>query len=151
MSQFNQDFTERNYNFNFERYLARGWEIFRQDIGGFIGFIILNIAMSIFISLLPESQERLATILYNLCSPVFTAGYYIVAIRIAKNKSTTFTDFFAGFSRFIPIVLVSSISFVLIFIGTIFLVIPGIYLAVSYFFALLFVIEHLFVVLLTVV
>lgn len=142
MSESDLNFLDRDYTFNFEKYLNRGWDIFRQYAGGFIGFLVLNIALSISLSFLPESQERIATTLYNLASPVLTAGYSIVAIKIAQNKSKSFADFFDGFKRFVPIFLVNLVGGLLVGIGILLLVIPGIYLAIAYSFAILFVIEY---------
>ena len=142
MSESSLNFLQRDYSFNFEKYFDRGWNIFCQYPWGFIGFVILNLAISRGLSLLPQSQAEIATTLYNLVSPVLTAGYSIVAIKIAQDRSKKFADFFAGFQRFVSILLVSLVSISLIIFGTFLLIIPGIYLAVSYLFALLFVIEY---------
>lgn len=144
MNQSNFNFIERDYSFSLGQYLDRGWQIFRQYLGGFVGFFFLNIGISFLISFAPESQAVIIAIFSNLVSIILTAGYYIVAIKIAKGKRWEFIDFFEGFRKFMPIILVNLLAFILIFIGYILLIIPGIYLSISYYFTLLFVIEYRF-------
>ena len=142
MSESSLNFLQRDYSFNFEKYFDRGWNIFCQYPWGFIGFIILNLAISQGSSVLPQFQAEIVTTLYNFVFPVLTAGYSIVAIKIAKDRSKKFADFFAGFQRFVPIFLLNLFWLLSLVFGTFLLIIPGIYLAVSYLFALLFVIEY---------
>jgi uncharacterized membrane protein len=70
------------------------------------------------------------------------AGFFIVAYKIKRGEEVQFGDFFKGFDNFVELMLVGIISSLFIFIGIILLVIPGIYLAVAYTFAVLFVIFH---------
>lgn len=74
-------------------------------------------------------------------TPILSAGIYVVAFLIAKNRPKTFSDFFRGFNQFLQIFLVNIVSSILIAIGCLFLLLPGIYLAIAYIFSLLFVIE----------
>ncbi len=147
MNEVKPNFGDRDYTFNMDSYFDRGWNIFRQYMWGFIGFLVLdNLIISTVLSRLPfplgNNEEGQGGILYLILSCALTAGYYIVAVRIAKKQSKTFGNFFDGFKMFLPIFLVNLVAGLLICLGLLFLIIPGIYLAVSYFFALLFVIEH---------
>ncbi len=144
MSESNLNFVDRDYTFKFEKYFDRGWEIFRQYIWGFSGFLSLNFLISTGLSELPQSEAALPTAIYNFVTPVLTAGYYIVALKLAKNKSRNFADFFAGFKRFFPIFLVNLVSSLLIFLGLILFILPGIYLVIAYLFAILFILEYRF-------
>ncbi|MDI6852613.1 MAG: hypothetical protein QME75_03270 [Deltaproteobacteria bacterium] len=72
------------------------------------------------------------------------AGFIIVSAKILQKKTPTFMDFFGGFQfkYFLPLVLLGVVSRVLITIGLFLLVIPGLYLAVSYIFATLLVVDQ---------
>ncbi|PSN17377.1 hypothetical protein C7271_18050 [filamentous cyanobacterium CCP5] len=150
MSSFNTDIVSRDYEVNIGAYFSRGWEIFKQFAPGFIGYVILLGVIGIVLGLLPaplgnrgaEGGTGLLPFIYQVfIAPVLSAGFYIVAFQIARNRSPEFSDFFRGFNRYLPIFLVSLISGLLIVIGIILLIIPGIYLAVSYLFSLLLVID----------
>lgn len=149
MSSFNADIADRDYDVNIGAYFGRGWEIFKQFAPGFIGYFLLLAAISIVLGMLPaplgsgsEGGTGLLPFVYQVfLAPVLSAGLYIVAFQIARQRSPEFGDFFRGFNRYLPIFLVSLVSGLLIVLGTIILIIPGIYLAVSYLFSVLFVID----------
>ena len=72
-------------------YIKKGFEIFKQNIGGFIGFlIVIGIASSI-INAIPFVK----VIGMALLAPVI-AGFYIVAKMIDKNEVHSFSNFFDG-------------------------------------------------------
>lgn len=139
-SHNNQDF-----NVNIEQYFSRGWEIFKQYPGGFIGYLILTFVISIFASMLPapfgNRGEGARGIINIVLNPIFSAGFYIVALQIAKNRPKDFSDFFSGFNKFVQIFLEYLVGSILTAIGFALFFIPGIYLAVAYGFSTIFVIE----------
>ncbi len=85
--------------------------------------------------------ETLAVIFNNIIAPVLGVGYFCVAFQIARGRPKTFGDFFGGFRKFLPVLLTSLVSSLLIFIGLILFLIPGIYLAVAYMFSQALVID----------
>ncbi|MDJ0737316.1 MAG: hypothetical protein QNJ47_25175 [Nostocaceae cyanobacterium] len=135
----------QEYSVNIGQYFSRGWEIFSQYSCGFIGFLIVIGLISGITSQLPAplgtGGGEKGGLVNFIISPILFAGIYIVALQIAKNKPKKFSDFFRGFNKFIQIFNVNALSSVLIGIGSLFLVIPGIYLAVAYMFSVLFVID----------
>lgn len=134
----------QEYSVNIDQYFTRGWEIFKQYPLGFIGFLILTFVISIFFTFLAISGEKtngIVSIANFVLNPILSAGYYIVALQIAKNRPIDFSDFFRGFNQFLQIFLVYLIGTILTIIGFWFFIIPGIYLAVAYGFSFLFVIE----------
>ena len=144
MSNNTPHIKNQKYSVNIEQYFSRGWEIFKQYPGGFIGFLLLTFVISIFFSFLAISVKNthgIVSIANFVLNPIFSAGYYIVALQIAKNRPIDFSDFFRGFNQFLQIFLVYLIGNILIAIGFLFFIIPGIYLAVAYVFSSLFVIE----------
>ncbi len=71
-----------------------------------------------------------------LAGPLF-AGFFLVANKISQGESLEYPDYFKGFQYYIPLVLVWLVRQVLVSIGLIAFVIPGIYLMVSYMFSML--------------
>lgn len=131
---------QQGYEVKIGEYLQRGWEIMKQNLGGFIGFTAILGLIAAIPVLAPERLMPLANAFVNVISPVLSAGFLIVAFKIIKRQATEFGDFFQGFTRFLPIFLTSLLVGIFVFIGFVLLVIPGIYLGVAYSFAIAFVV-----------
>ncbi|MBD1917948.1 MULTISPECIES: hypothetical protein [Cyanophyceae] len=155
MSSFSSDLTGRDYEVRIGDYFSRGWEIFKAKALLFVLFTLLLLLIQVVISILPppigtraEGSSEITilfspigdnggilSLAFNIISPALTAGYYFVAFQIARNRDAVFNDFFRGFNKFLPIFLVTLVSTVLIVIGSVLLILPGVYLAVAYLFA----------------
>lgn len=139
MSAF--DVGDRSYDFKLGQYLGRGWEIFKANALPFIGFTFLvGLILGVLSFILPfplgsgnpEEGQAAGNLIPNILSMLLFPGFYLVAFQIARNRPTAFGDFFKGFNRALPVLLLGIVSGLLTFIGLILLVLPGIYLAVSY-------------------
>lgn len=139
MSAF--DISNRDYDFKMGQYFNRGLEIFKANAWPFVGFtLLIGVGLAILSFILPwplgsgnpDEGQVGGNIISNILLTLLIPGYYIVAFQIARNRPTSFSDFFKGFYRALPILLLSIVSGLLIGLGFIFLIIPGIYLAVSY-------------------
>jgi uncharacterized membrane protein len=121
-------------------YLKTGWQVFKQYPWGFAGFTLLYLVILAVISY-PRGIGWLAAACIH--EPLI-AGFIIVTAKLMQQKGPTFSDFFGGFQfrYFLPLVLLGLVSRVLITIGLILLIIPGLYLAVSYIFAPLLVVDQ---------
>lgn len=79
------------------------------------------------------------SILYSLIlAPPLYSGFFLVANKISMGEQVNYGSYFGGFNYWILMFSIWLIAQILISIGLILLVIPGIYLAVSYMFAVLF-------------
>jgi len=115
------------FRLSIENVLQQGLNLFRKEPGVFIIYSIISaIALSNPISGL-------------LLGGPMVAGYYIVAQRIRQNRDIEISDFFKSFDRFVPLLILNLLISLLVFLGLILLVLPGIYLAISYLFAHFFV------------
>ena len=132
-------------------FLRSGWRLFKLKPGGFLGFTILFILISIFgmmpftiVNTLPSGSALAGFITAQLFFSIngsLIAGYYIVAFKLLKNESVGFGSFFSGFRYFIPITMVSLISNFFIGLGYILFILPGIYLSVGYLFTTLLILD----------
>jgi hypothetical protein len=69
-------------------------------------------------------------------------GHFIVSGKLLQGQTPEFRDFFSGFQFFLPLLLLSLIAGLFIGIGTVLLIIPGVYLAVAYLFATYLVVDR---------
>ncbi len=119
-------------------YVKSGWDLFKQYPYGFIGFCLLNVLIHAVLHAVP--------LLNWLVSAAVTAplmmGNFIVAAKLLHRQTPEFRDFFAGFSFFWPLFLVSLIGSIVVGIGMMLLIIPGIYLTVGYLFASCLVVDR---------
>jgi len=112
---------------------ARAWELYKVHPFFFSLFMLLIVSIQGMVVIYAQSYM----IVYSaLLAPPLYAGFYLVANRISRGEEVIYPDFFAGFRFWIPTAVISLLTQVLIAIGLIALVVPGIYLAVSYLFAI---------------
>jgi uncharacterized membrane protein len=126
------------YQFNLSYYISEGYELFKRNVGGFILFILVFFAISLALAFIPILGS-LASIIIN---SALIAGFYMAAKKIKNGETVEFGQFFDGFKLGAPIFLVGLISQLLAGFATLLLILPGIYLAVAYIFATLFVTFH---------
>ena len=119
-------------------YLKTGWGLFMQYPGGFAGFCLLTLVIQVALRAVPFVGPVAAL---AVTSPLFM-GNFIVCAKLLQGQAPEFRDFFAGFQYFLPLLLLSLVAGLFIGIGTILLLIPGIYLAVAYMFASYLVVDR---------
>ncbi|MCK4855284.1 MAG: hypothetical protein KAT31_13495 [Bacteroidales bacterium] len=123
---------QQGYETDAGSYIRRGWEILQDNIGMFIGYTLLTVAISVASAFIPFGSL--------LVSGPLTAGFYIVANKISKGEPYEFGTFFKGFDFFVPLLLWTLIGGIFIALGLVALIVPGIYLAVAYTFVPLFIV-----------
>lgn len=149
---------QEGYSTDINAYLNRGWELLQQQMGSFIGFaaiftFVIPICLAILIAILDPAETggvdrpftglgALLNAASFIVSPALEAGFYLVALKLAKRQLTTFSDFFRGFNDFLPLLMARVVTSVLIALGFLLLIIPGIYLAVAYAFTFPLILER---------
>jgi hypothetical protein len=119
-------------------YLKTGWGLFMQYPGGFVGFCLLNLV----IQLVCRSIPVLGPVVSLAVTTPLLVGNFMVSAKLLQGQPPEFRDFFKGFQYYVPLLLLSLIAGLFIGIGTILLIIPGIYLAVAYMFASYLVVDR---------
>jgi hypothetical protein len=120
------------------KYLQDGWELFKQNPGGFIGFALIFFIIQGILSYFP----RIGGLISLALTAPLGAGFYVVSAKLMQRRTPVFQDFFTGFQFFLPLLLLSVVSALLIILGFILLVLPGIFLMVCYLFASMLVIDR---------
>jgi len=116
------------YRVEIGKYFRRGWEIFSGYMGGFIGFMFIVWLINVFLNFIPVIGSLAG---FAISGPL-SAGYYIVAFKRMKGQQVEFGDFFLGFNQFLPLFLAVLVMTIFIALGSIALILPGIYLFISY-------------------
>jgi uncharacterized membrane protein len=119
-------------------YFKAGWELFKKYPAGFVGYFIIVIITTLLLQLVPVIGYLAG---FALASPL-NAGFFVVSAKLLKNQTPEFTDFFSGLKFFLQLALLGLVSSILICIGLVLLIAPGIYLIVSYLFALMFIVDR---------
>ena len=123
---------------NASDYVQKGWEMFREHIGEFIGFTLIIFAASI----VSSKMSLFGSLLFSSLAAPLYAGYCIAAFRILTGKPFQFSDFFGGFNYFLPLFLAGLASGIIVSVGTVLLILPGIYLTVGYMLTVFLVIDY---------
>ena len=87
-------------------YIKTGWHTFLQYPAGFVGFILILAIVNI-VLLLIDYQIGIPLLWYFLAAllePLF-AGIYVVSAKLLQRQARSFTDFFAGFHYFQPLLI----------------------------------------------
>ena len=123
---------------NVQEYIKQGWEMFKAHIGEFVGFTLLIFA----ISAISSKFAFAGSFIFSAVAAPLYAGFGIVAFKLISGKPLQFADFFNGFNYFLPLFLAGLAGGILVSIGFMLLVIPGIYLAVGYIFTTFLIIDY---------
>ena len=119
-------------------YFKTGWDLFKQYPGGFVGFCILYLVIQAALHRIPY----VGPVASLAVSTPLIMGNFLVSAKLLHGQTPEFRDFFGGFQYFLPLLLLSLIAGLFIGIGTILLIIPGVYLAVAYLFASYLVVDR---------
>jgi hypothetical protein len=110
MTQKLQNSIENGYTVEIGNYFSRGYDIMKQNMGGYIGFALLALVISAIANFIPL-VNFLAGI---LITPCLFFGFHLVSHAIsAKKQIPPFGDFFNGFQHFSKIVVISLLTAVL--------------------------------------
>lgn len=118
---------ENGYEFRFEQYFSQGWEIFRKSPVQLILYTLVLVGVSFILNLVPKVGE-IASI---FISPVLIAGFYVGLKKLDQTNTVEIGDFFKVFDNWMQLVLFSIISSLLVALGIVLLIIPGIWLAIG--------------------
>lgn len=109
-------------------WLNRGWEWTMEDIGWQVLIALISV---LFVS-----------IGYILVLGPVCAGTAVAGLRKARNGRLEVKDFFDGFTFFLPALLSSLLIMVFVFVGLIFLIVPGLVIMAMYLFTFHFMVDR---------
>jgi len=107
------------------RWIGEGWDVVKADLGTYVlitlVFFILNGV--------PFIQGALI------------AGFHIYTMKKLAGRRAEFSDLFGGFNFFLHTLVASLLIGFFVFLGTLFLIIPGLIVAAMYKFTYLFIVD----------
>ena len=122
--------------------LSKSWGLFKENAGNLIVLFIVYFAVVFFASVVLRFVPLIGWILSTIVSTVMLAGIYYAYLKVLKGEATTVNDMFSSIKEVLgDLAVMAIIKTVFITIGFLLLIIPGIYLVVSYLFAELLVID----------
>ena len=118
---------ERIMNFEIEKAISQGINVAKDNflviwVNGLIAGITMFLAF--------------ITIIGSLVVPAIAAGYFESLLRVRRGEKVEIGDFFTfGFNHFGPFLGLAILLMLGIFFGFLFLIIPGIFLTIAWYFA----------------
>ena len=110
------------------------WDITNANLGP----LLLG---SLVVTVLSVAVASLGGITGWLATPL-TAGIQIAILRLLHGESLQVANFFDGFRRFMPLLLVGLLNNALVTAGALFLLLPGIYLGIAFTWAVWLVLDR---------
>jgi hypothetical protein len=121
------------------------WRVWRDNlgllVGAFVVITVINMAVSVPFSLLQSSLENqgemeaalgvglIGNIIGNVVSIFLGIGFAQLCLRLARGERAEFAQIFGGGPRFLPVLGVSILLGIAIFVGAMACIVPGILLA----------------------
>lgn len=144
----------KNYSIDIGKCISGGNEILKKNLGGFIGFVVLQFMISMAISAVfgggifalmsgeyqtgASGLQIVSNIVSNVVSALLIPGTFYVAHKIQNGEETSFGDFFYGFQNTpLQFILLQLIGGLLMALGFMCFLFPGIYLAVAWAFSVI--------------
>ncbi|MEI8078096.1 MAG: DUF4339 domain-containing protein [bacterium] len=113
--------------------LSRSWELLKADPKMVIGGTAMVVLIQVLLGFIPV----LGSIASMILNGVFMGGLYAFFLKKIRGEAVAFEDVFAGFKvALVPLILTGLVSSVLTGLGLLLCLIPGIYLAVCWIFAI---------------
>lgn len=150
----------RGYDFRIGDVIGESWRLVKGTKGIIFGglvifYVVMFVATSVLgaifgaIGLLSEASlsailigQFVISVLASALTYPFLAGVNMVGIRRAANQPVSFNEVFSGLGMFVPLLITAVVMTVLVYIGSLLLLLPGIYLGVAYMLAMPLVIER---------
>jgi len=119
--------TEYYPNLEVGHLFSRSWEVFKANIGLVFGVLIVQFLILIILAAIPVIGWLLSLLIVG----PLQAGAYFVFVRMVRDEDVVVRDMFDGFKEFGRTLGVYWLYSIVIMIGTLLLVVPGIILAVG--------------------
>ncbi len=117
-------------------WIRRAWEVFQKEPGYFIGLVLvsqgLNLGAQLFATALPEFMGFVLTIGVAFTLLPLQLGYAILTRKILLGEEYSFGDVFGGYKMAGELIMIYVMYFVLVVLGMVLLVLPGVYLAIAF-------------------
>ena len=122
------DLSQSGYVFRGEEYIREAFRVFKDNPGHFLVYSTLWVGLFLIFGYVAKSPFTLLTGVFS--TPLFL-GYGVVTRKIQQGDRVQIADFFKPFDLFVELLIGVIVMAVLIALGLIALVIPGLFLMVA--------------------
>ena len=88
------------------------------------------------------TSQIVSTLVITVLTYPFMAGLMMIGIRRAAGQPLSFNEIFSHFGRAVPLIITALVMTLLVYLGMLLLLIPGIYLSIAYMLAIPLVVER---------
>ncbi|HEX4265010.1 MAG TPA: protein kinase [Verrucomicrobiae bacterium] len=148
ISAFAQQAAARDYQLNIRSCLSRGWNLVKQNfwpVFGVNALVVILLAFMGSFSLTLSSNwpgAHIGSVLSLILSGPLLGGLYLYFLKLIRKERATVETVFSGFSnRFLQLLLGNIVATLLVGLGFVCLILPGIYLATAWLFTLVLIID----------
>ncbi|NGX57929.1 MAG: hypothetical protein K940chlam3_00830 [Chlamydiae bacterium] len=120
--------------------VKKGWALMKEHIGTYIGFLIVYLVFMCipgFVSgVFPDLHvglQVLIQVVSAILAIVVFIGVYKISLKAVDGVSPSFTDLFSGFKIIIQWIIATIFYAIIVMVGTILLVFPGVIWGAKYF------------------
>jgi len=126
-----------------------GWEKLWSNFLFIIGVVLISFTASVLLGRIQDVLgegtpvvDIVMTVTSLFITSVISIGYYKIFLKIHDGQRADFKDLYQHYSLFWKYLITSVLYGLMVFVGLILLIVPGIYLALKYAFAVLIVIDE---------
>ena len=131
------EYLRRNVEIDIGSAVKRGWELVMANINVLVVATVLTWAINAGLSFIPVIRWGGGVIIGS----VLHAGLMLMFIRRIRGERVELGDLFAGFNFAVPLIIAGLLMSALTLVGFVLCILPGVYLAVGYLFALPLIID----------
>ena|SRR5437867_2185147 len=129
----------RDLEVNIGECLGRGWRLLTSNLALFLGTTLLLLLIRLGLGFVPV----IGALAYFILFGALYGGFYMIFLKRLRGEAAVVGDLFAGFNQnFVQFMLAGIVMNVLTMIGTMFCLLPGLYLAVAWKFSLVLVADR---------
>jgi hypothetical protein len=117
-------------------WFARGWNVYRANVATLVGSSVVLASIGVLLRLSRGTENIGLSCLSGLAAviflPVIWIGWYALCLKAVRGQAAGIADLVPAFRRFGDVWLTGLALFVIVIVGLILLVIPGVVFAVKY-------------------
>lgn len=139
-------YTNMSNSFSISEALSFGWDTTKKNLGFLVGvslvaYLLPQIVVGIFGGDPDSSSASLWNFLSSIYSMIISIGMITISLKFVRGKQAEWADLFNGYALFFNYLVGMILYGLMVLLGFIALIIPGIYLALKYQFVGYFIVD----------
>lgn len=119
--------SENEYSFHFEKYLSEGWNLFRKAPLLLALYTLIFLCVITLLNFIP----LIGAIVSAIVIPILIGGFYVGIKKLDDANSVEIGDFFESSDNWLQLFVFGVVSGLLVSLGYLLLVLPGIWFSVA--------------------